>query len=421
MDFSRITNYLPQIHNPLFIRGRIMLGSCCGRLYSKLLDIRDLARIYLPKAYSGAGTCMSKAYRVVRTPTAKAYNVSRPIILANKERILWGVASSVLAAVAIRYYRNRPQYPIASLRSSLNIAKLSIETLKREVAPPNVSLTFCVDISGSMKGEREGAVKGGVEAVLDSALKVVNATEGAQIEVAIVGFNDKAGVICNPTVIDVSKMDQIKDSLKGYQSSGSTKILEGLNLATVKLEEIAARNKNRVNTLILLSDGGESLDQGNITPFHERLARVNAQLFAIGIGNGHNKKTLQQIAPSEGAYIDTTEEGETIEKALSAIYEQAVAVFSELVLSSKQLSPGTWSVDRVASVDDNGESTCQLGSFTEERGVVKTIEIHRDGFGEKFDLFTIVFDLSFKDPRGRKGTMSLHWNSNTCMDPEVLR
>ncbi|QVL57652.1 MAG: VWA domain-containing protein [Simkaniaceae bacterium] len=334
------------------------------------------------------------------------------------------MALGALAWRVISYIRSRPQYPIVSLKSSLNVATLSIETLKSEVVPPNVSLTFCVDTSGSMQGERQDAVKAGVNQVLDSALRVVNAIEGAQIEIAIVGFDNAAKIICEPTKVLASSLDQIKRKLADYKSGGMTKIIAGLDQATTKLEEIAKRDTNRVHTLILLSDGDENLSKEAIQPIHTRLAKVNAQLFAIGIGRGHDQETLQKIAPEtgrfRGTYIDTTLEDVTIENAITSIYEQAVAVFSELVLSTTQLAAGAWSVNGDRSGEVERKSVCHLGSFTEERGVVKRIEIHSARLGEKLDLADVVFDLAFKDPRGRAGTMKLHWNPNTVMDPEIL-
>ena len=71
-----------------------------------------------------------------------------------------------------------------------------------------------------------------------------------------------------------------------------------------------------------------------IQPIHDRLRRVNAQLFAIGIGAGHNKKNasrklLLKEVRFTGTYIDTTTGKESIESAIAKTYEQALATFSE--------------------------------------------------------------------------------------------
>lgn len=404
-DLSTITRHLPNlpsVHIPDMAPYRAMARQRFSQLYAKLPDVRALAKEYIPKAYNSA----------------------KPIVWEHRHRIIGGLAIAALAWKVIHYYRNRPQYPIARLKTSLNVGKISIETLKSVVTPPNVTLTFCVDRSGSMHGDRESAVKAGVDRVLDSAARVVDAGKGAQIELAILGFATDAGVICEPTMISGSSLDEIKGKLKGYCSGGGTKIITGLDQATTTLEVMARRESGRTHTLILLSDGDETLSDQAIQPIHERLRRVNAQLFAIGIGDRHKKETLQKIAPERGrftgTYIDTTRGEETIESAITKIYEQAVATFSELVLSTTQLGAGVWSVDGTRSVEREEKSVCQLGSFTENEKLAKRIQIHSDALLERLDLGDVTFDLAFTDPRGRKGTMQLHWRPDTVIDPAIL-
>lgn len=187
---------------------------------------------------------------------------------------------------------------------------------------------------------------------------------------------------------------------------------------------MARKEPGRTHTLILLSDGDRPLSDQAIQPIHERLRRVNAQLFAIGIGVGHDKKALQKIAPKTGrftgTYIDTTTGEETIESAIAKIYEQALATFSELTLSTTQLEAGAWSVNGVDSIEQDGRSICPLESFTEDEVLAKTIKIHSNRLRERLDLWSVSFDLAFTDPRGRKGTMQLHWRPDTVMDPAIL-
>ena len=206
-------------------------------------------------------------------------------------------------------------------------------------------------------------------------------------------------------------------------SGGGTKIIAGLEKATSMIEKMAQEDKDATHTLILLSDGDETLKVSKVQPIHTRLAAVKARVFAIGIGEKHKKETLKLIAPKtgkfKGRYIDTTIEGNTIGSAISTIYEQAIAVFSNLVLSCSQLETGQWSVGDADSIEGEGQSEYQLGSFTGEKGIVKTIKIskHRQG---SLDLSKVSFKLTFTDPRGREGALFLPWNPNFIINPEIL-
>lgn len=349
---------------------------------------------------------------------------------ANKEWIIGGVAISGVALIAIRYFRSRPQYPIVNMQSTLNYARLSIEIpKKKEVIPPNITLAFCIDTSSSMNGEREEAVKAGVNDVLNSAQKVVKTLQGANVKIAIVGFNQRSTIICEPTMVteengENSPIEKIRANLNGYSSSRGTSIIAGLEKATAKLEGMARENKKGEHTLILLTDGEDSLDQSKVALIQTRLAAANANLFAIGIGERHKKDTLRKIAPETGkftgTYIDTTLGKETIGSAISKIYTQAIAVFSDLVLRSPQLSAGTWSVDNIPSVMTNKQSECKLGSLSGETKMVRRIQIHSDKLKSPLDLSPVRFDLTFKDPKGREGKLSLPWKSNSIIDPQIL-
>nr|NGX60171.1 hypothetical protein [Chlamydiota bacterium] len=264
---------------------------------------------------------------------------------------------------------------------------------------------------------------------------VVDAQKGANIEIGIVGFNSTARTICKPIkVIPTTKkrgksaVDAIREKLNGYSSSGGTNFLAGLQEATTNLEGMAKRNKEGVHALILLSDGKDEqgkLEEKKISLIHKRLAVIRAQLFAIGIGDEHSKETLKKIAPTtgkfRGTYIDTTLGVETIESAIGKIYSQTIAVFRNLVLRSPQLGGGTWSVLDNARSLTAGESGCELGPLSEEeKKMVRFIEIEGHKLPSPLDLSTVRFDLTFEDPRGRKGRLSLPWRPNTIIDPEIV-
>ncbi len=402
MEFPRIAGFFNWNANNYAYTDYRKYTTLLRRGYSKLPDIPALARLNIPNS-----------------------------LWVHKEWIIGG-AAIVVALIAIhRYRKNRPQYPIVRMQSTLDIAALSIAIPETKVKPPNVTLTFCIDTSSSMREEgREEAVKKGVNDVLTSAQKVVNALEGAKIEIAIVGFSSKPTTISNPTKIirttdgKMRSVEEIRTKLDSYRSSGTTDILAGLKLATTNLERMAKRNKDGVHALILLTDGEDTLDQKKIVPIHTRLAAARAQLFAIGIGACHKKETLRQIAPTtgkfRGTYIDTTLGIETIESAISKIYGQAIAVFRNLVLRSPQLGVGTWSVLDNARSLTAGESGCELGPLSGEKKRVHFIKIHGEKLPSPLDLSRVRFDLTFEDPRGRKGKLSLPWRPNTIIDPEIV-
>jgi len=320
-----------------------------------------------------------------------------------------------LTLMAYRYIKNRSEYPNVTLQSSLNFAKLSITAPKKSTPPPKVALIFCIDTSASMDGSREGQVKAGIKSVLDNAVKVVNAMEESQIQIGMEGFSDETHTICEATDITSETMQTIQNKLNTYRSNGSTDIIMGFEKATKTVETSAQNTPDLTQYLILLSDGEESLSADQVKPVHERLAKVGAKLFAIGIGESHKKETLRLIASSKrlkGKYIDTTTGQDTLSRTIVEIYNGAIGVFSNLSLGSSSLPEGSWSVRDTAGTT--------LGDVSEGETIVKTIEIDPDKLTSTLDLAHVSFKLTFSDPSGKPEALTLNWTPNSSIDRDIL-
>ena len=307
------------------------------------------------------------------------------------------------------------EMPIASL-SPYHYAKLTIEMPKVKPSPPKLTLTFCIDKSASMIGDRERQVKEGIQGVLDHARNVVESQEGAEVVISAVTFCTSAQIICSPKTINKKTIGQIKTDLN-YSSGGGTTILAGLKKATEVLEQAEAEYPGSTHVLIFLSDGEGSCSE--IQDIHMRIDAVRARLFAIGIGEEHSKDTLRQIASKEENYIDTTQEGKTIVEAVSGIYKQALATFDNLILSTSQLPAGSWSAGKKKSQAFEGGSYCNIGKLEEKQKerLTTNIQIHPEKLTKPFDLKDLTFTLSFADPRNQEGALQLPWNSNTFINP----
>jgi len=317
-----------------------------------------------------------------------------------------------------------------------DVARVTIKTPKIDLPPPRVTLTFCIDKSGSMENAREAAVKEGVSRVLQSAQRVVDTIKGSSIEIAIVAFNDTAEVILQPTRITPTEggnnsIAKIEKIVKSYQSGSGTKIINGLRESITQLTRLTDGPSDRDHHLILLSDGDEPLDGRDMVGIHHELEKLKANFHAIGIGENHKKETLQKLASSNGGfvgtYIDTSDKENpiTIEEAIEKIYNRAISPFKDMKLSTKQLEPGSWKLNRAASTKrrKNREgSECEIGSLMESTSQVSYLKILVDKIRQNpFDLKTVKFDLTYEDPKGNKGKQSFSWNPNPLLDTDLIR
>jgi hypothetical protein len=173
----------------------------------------------------------------------------------------------------------------------------------------------------------------------------------------------------------------------------------------------------------LLTDGEDtSCDGTRLSALQAEIASLSAKLFAVGIGQTHSKEVLRQIATGKGfngTYIDTATGGDSIGNTIATIYNQALSSFQELELSSS-LAAHTWSVNGMPSVIGKTESKSVLGALAEGRTLTKQIVIHGDRLKAPLDLSTVFFNLTFKDPKGRKGAIKLRWRPTPIIDPAIV-
>ncbi len=335
----------------------------------------------------------------------------------HKEVLAAAIFVGVTAVAVKRIMKSRAPKPlIVKMETSLNHATLSIQIPEKQVIPPNATVTLCIDTSGSMKGPREQAVKEGLDLILDRAQQVIKEKKRSQIQISAVGFNDESSVLLKPTKLSLNgTIQKIRDTVKSYSSEGGTKILVGLHSAIDQLNEMTLSNPTGNHTLILLSDGDEAALSSSLKPIHQKLAKAQAHLYAIGIGENHNKETLLQIAANDGkftgTYIDASKGTHLITEAISSIFEEALAPYN-LQLNSTQLPPQSWSVNG-KRIQNNG---IKLKPLSEGEGR-QHIEIHTD-LAQPLDLRTVSLNLNYT-ALGKKGTISIPWNPNPIIDPAI--
>jgi len=360
-------------------------------------------------------------------PSDQAVEKAKAFLWNYKEVIIVSAAAGLVIWKIVHYIRNRPQMPDVEMDTSLNFAKLTIKIPKEKYTPPNVTLTFCVDMSDSMNPqERAGEVKRALKALLDNAQQEVNKPAAAKIAIAITGFTHISTLITPPTALTSTngKSEEVKKQVDALQFNGSTDILNGLAGTVQELKKLAKANPQASHYVVLLTDGEDnSCSSTRLAALQAEIASTSAQLFAVGIGQNHSKEVLKQIATGKGfngTYIDTTKGKDTIANTIAAIYNQAISSFQQLELSSS-LAAGTWSINGTPSRTEKKQSKFSLGTLEEGQALTSHIVIHGNKLKDFLDLSTVFFKLTFKDPKGRKGELKLHWTPTPIVDPAIAK
>lgn len=173
----------------------------------------------------------------------------------------------------------------------------------------DVSLTFVIDVSGSMDMEnRLGLVKRSLEMLVERLTP--------RDKVGIVVFGSQARVVLEPTA--ASNTEAILEAIHRLQPEGATNAADGLRLGY----RMAAENRNSeaINRVILCSDGVANVGDtgaGSIWESIENNAKENKiTLATIGFGMGNYNDVLMEQLADHGdgfyAYVDTEKEAERL-------------------------------------------------------------------------------------------------------------
>jgi Ca-activated chloride channel family protein len=173
---------------------------------------------------------------------------------------------------------------------------------------PAASLTFVVDVSGSMDTD------GRLELVKRSLIELVDEL-GDDDVVSIVTFSDDASLVLEPT--RAADENTIVRAIRRLETQGSTDVEAGLRLGYEQANR--AYDAEGINRVILLSDG--IANRGLTDP--DGLARQlrddadeGINLITVGVGlGGFNDVLMEQLAnQGDGfyAYVDTVDEAERL-------------------------------------------------------------------------------------------------------------
>ena len=148
-----------------------------------------------------------------------------------------------------------------------------------------MSLVMALDKSGSMRGE-EDAVKSAANAFID-ALRPEDA-------LGVVGFSDGA-----ETLADLAPYRTwSRHAVSQYKTGGGTALYDGIGLALERLETVKGRR-----AIVVMTDGKDEDNPGTapgskltFKEISDRLAQTDVAIYAIGLGKGVDKPTLEHLA-----------------------------------------------------------------------------------------------------------------------------
>ncbi len=151
--------------------------------------------------------------------------------------------------------------------------------------PANIAIVL--DKSGSMGGEK-------IKQAIDAAVMAINILDANDI-VSVITYDTSVQVIVPAT--KVSDKQSIINSIRNISSGGSTALFAGVSKGAGEIRKFI--DKNRVNRVILLSDGQANIGPSTPSELGElgiSLGKETISVSTIGLGLGYNEDLMSQLA-----------------------------------------------------------------------------------------------------------------------------
>jgi Ca-activated chloride channel homolog len=185
-------------------------------------------------------------------------------------------------------------------------------------APVNVAIVL--DQSGSMSGR-----------------KIEEAKRAAVMAIGRLGRDDTVSLIAYQSTVDVlvpaTKLRDpgpVRRAIGSLQAGGSTALFGGVSKGAQELRKFPS--ENRVNTLLLLSDGIANVgpsSPGELAQLGASLAREGIAVTTIGLGLDYNEDLMTRLALASDGNHFFVEEAADLERAFAAELGEALSAVAQ--------------------------------------------------------------------------------------------
>jgi len=283
-----------------------------NNVFYKTIKVEPKPKVLLVRRESTPlSDIMTSLYHTTTTPSIFGENLKSysAVVLADipaSEVDVEVLSSYVIDGNGLVVFGGKNSYDRGGYKDSLFESMLPVMVGKgKEGKRSDVSIALVIDISGTT-GARFG---------IGSASKVQEVEKALAIEildnlrkddkVAVLAFTTKAYIVSDLTTL-LGNEEYIKNRIKNLKSGGSTFVHVGIQEASKILGPLEG-SKN----IILFSDGKSGMYSEDLR-YSKLAANVGIKVYTVGVGEGTNRKHMQDIANAGNGYYFEPDETERL-------------------------------------------------------------------------------------------------------------
>ncbi len=290
--------------------------------------------------------------------------------------------------------------------------KIGLEGLapaERKRAPVNLALV--IDQSSSMSGDKIAAAR-------EAAILAVRHLSPEDI-VSVVAYDDVVTIVSPAT--KVSEPEAIIAAIERIEARGSTALFAGVVKGAEELRKFI--DKNRVNRVILLSDGQANVgpsSPGELAALGASLAKEGVTVTTIGLGLGYNEDLMAQLARAADGNHAFVEQASELAKVFKLEFGDVLSVVAQDVELEIRCRPGARPLrvlGRDATITGNLVRTTLNQLYArQEKYVLLEVEVDALTAAETRQLAEVSLryvDLGRKVPGAASGAVSVEGVTST--------
>ena len=259
---------------------------------------------------------------------------------------------------------------------------------------PAANVALVIDKSGSMAGDRIARAKQAATLAVHSL--------GANDIISVIAFDNTVEVVIPAT--KVTDRALITGAIQGIQAAGGTGLFAGVSKGAAEVRKFL--DKNRVNRVILLSDGLANVGPSSPAELGQlgaALGRQGISVTTIGLGTAYNEDLMTQLAGfSDGnhAFVENARDLDRIFQREFGDVASVVAQEVELTIRMKHGIRPLRILGREGQIADDVVRLRMNQLYSQqEKYVVVEVEVPAGKAGERLDLASM--DVTYLNMQSR--------------------